>query len=110
MGISERSAPAPTRRTGQPLSSLEPDLAINNHCKTKMVVASSSSSSDVKDHGGQMGTSAYLLLEDGSRYDGKAFGAKKCSSGEVGTSNHCTLHDITLATTKSYQFIIGYDS
>lgn len=27
---------------------------------------------------------AYLLLEDGTRYDGKAFGAKKCSSGEVG--------------------------
>ena len=46
--------------------------------------SSSSSSSDVKDHGGQMGTAAYLLLEDGSRYDGKAFGAKQCSSGEVG--------------------------
>ena len=79
-----KDLPLPLRRTGLPLSSLEPDLAINIHCKTIMVVASSSSSSDVKDHGCQMGTTAYLLLEDGSRYDGVAFGAKQCSSGEVG--------------------------
>ena len=36
----------------------------------------------------QKGTAGYLLLEDGSRYDGRAFGSKKCSSGEVGMYTH----------------------